>query len=177
MANCLSGFKPKPGDGIFLPAGTVHSLRDTVVFEIEENSDVTFRLYDWDLVDPKTKKGRPLQIEQAMACIDFSRGPVKPVVPVTEEKMPVSRERLFLCGQFGLWRLHGGLPFTVGAPRTPRALVCLGGDAQLEYEGAHYVFGKGDVLFLPAAVGECECQPRGIISLLEISLPEGTATK
>ena len=51
----------KLGDGIFVPAGTVHSLRDLVVFEVQENSDVTFRLYDWNQVDAKTRQPRVLQ--------------------------------------------------------------------------------------------------------------------
>ena len=51
VAEHLACFTPKPGDGVFVPAGTVHSLGDVVVFEVQENSDVTFRLYDWDHVD------------------------------------------------------------------------------------------------------------------------------
>ena len=55
VAEHLTCFTPKHGDDVFLPAGTVHSLGDGVmVFEIQENSDVTFRLYDWNHMDPKT---------------------------------------------------------------------------------------------------------------------------
>ena len=58
VADHLAYFTPKPGDGVFLPAGTVHALGgDIVVFEVQQNSDVTFRLYDWDHVDAKT--GQP----------------------------------------------------------------------------------------------------------------------
>ena len=76
-----------------------------MVFEVQENSDVTFRLYDWDHVDAKTASRRDLQVEQAIACIDFAQGAVGPVVPVVEEMKPVLRERLFLvnilgCGDF-----------------------------------------------------------------------------
>jgi hypothetical protein len=47
VADDLVYFTPKLGDAVFLPAGTVHSLGgDLVVFEVQENSDVTFRLYD-----------------------------------------------------------------------------------------------------------------------------------
>ena len=77
VADQLACFTPKPGDAVFLRAGTVHSLGgDVVVFEIQQNSDVTFRLYDWDHVDPKTGKPRALQVDKAIACIDFSEGPV-----------------------------------------------------------------------------------------------------
>lgn len=173
VADHLASFKPEPGDGIFLQAGIVHTLGDLVVFEVQENSDVTFRLYDWDRVDARTGQARPLQIEQAMACIDFAQGPVVPVVPVVEEAKPVLRERLFFCEHFGLWRIHSEAPFTVGAAETPRVLVCLAGDGQLEHDGANYAFGKGDVVLLPAVVGICSFRPRGAVNLVEISLPEG----
>lgn len=172
VADHLAGFTPKPGDGVFLPAGTVHSLGDVVVFEVQQNSDVTFRLYDWDHVDAKTGQRRALQIDQAMACIDFSQGAIGPVAPVVEETKPVLQERLFLCEHFGLWRLRGKSPFTVGAAGTLRMLVCIAGDGELENNGANYAVGQGDVLLLPAVVGACAFRPHSAVSLLEISIPE-----
>jgi mannose-6-phosphate isomerase len=173
VADLLASFTPKPGDGVFIPAGTVHSLGDVVVFEVQENSDVTFRLYDWDHVDARTGQPRPLQVDQAMACIDFAQGAIGPVTPVVEKAKPVLRERLFDCEHFGLWRLHAESPFIVGAAGTPRVLVCIAGDGQLEHDGANYGVGKGDVLLLPAVVGACFFQPHGAVNLLEISLPDG----
>ena len=166
VAEHLASFRPKPGDGVFLPAGTVHSLGDLVVFEVQENSDVTFRLYDWDHVDAKTGQPRPLQVDQAMACIDFAQSAVGPVVPVLEEAKPVLRERLFDCEHFGLWRLRGESPFRVGAEGRPRVLVCIAGEGQLGHHGANHAFGKGDVLLLPAVVGACLCRPRGACHLV-----------
>jgi mannose-6-phosphate isomerase len=169
----LACFIPKPGDGVFIPAGTVHSLCDAVVFEVQENSDVTFRLYDWNHVDAKTGHRRPLQIEQAMACIDFAQRAIGPVVPVVEEKSPVLRERLFQCEHFGLWRLSRESPFTVGVAEMARVLVCLAGRGHLEHESSKYAIGRGDAMLLPAVVGACRCRPRGAMVMLEISLPEG----
>jgi mannose-6-phosphate isomerase len=172
VADHLASFAPKPGDGIFIPAGTVHSLCDVVVFEVQENSDVTFRLYDWNRVDAKTSQRRALQVDQAIACIDFAQGAIAPVVPVVEEVRPVLRERLFLCEHFGLWRLRGESPFTIGIEGTPRVLVCLAGDGQVEHDGTNYAVGKGDVLLLPAVIGACAFRPHSIVSLLEISISE-----
>ncbi len=74
LTDHLACFTPKPGDGVLLAAGTVHSLGGgVVVFEIQQNSDVTFRLYDWDHVDAKTGQPRALHVEQALSCIDFAR--------------------------------------------------------------------------------------------------------
>ncbi|MFH1264054.1 MAG: type I phosphomannose isomerase catalytic subunit [Pseudomonadota bacterium] len=171
IADHLASFTPRPGDGIFIRAGTVHSLGDVVVFEVQENSDVTFRLYDWDRVDGKTGRPRALQVDQAMACIDFAQGAVVPVVPVVEETKPALRERLVLCENFGLWRLRGESPFKVGAEGVLRMLVCIVGDGEVEYKGSQYAVGTGDVLLLPAVVGACGFQPRGAVTLLEVSLP------
>jgi mannose-6-phosphate isomerase len=173
VADQLAAFTPQPGEGIFIPAGTVHSLGDVVVFEVQENSDVTFRLYDWDHVDARTGKPRPLQVDQALACIDFAQGAIGPVTPMVDEVKPVLRERLFEGEHFRLWRFGAESPFGVGAERTPRVLVCLAGGGQVEHDGTPYAIGKGDVLLLPAVVGACLCRPRGAINLLEISLPEG----
>ncbi len=168
----LAAFTPNPGDAVLIRAGTVHSLGDVVVFEVQQNSDVTFRLYDWDHIDPRTSQRRALQVEQALACIDFEQGPVLPQAPVVVERRPVRREELIHCDQFGVTRLSGRLPFIVGKTGLPRVLVGLAGRAELEYAGQRYAFARGQVLLVPAVVGECMCWPQGAVSLLEISLPE-----
>jgi len=171
VADQLASFTPKSGDGVFIPAGTVHSLGDVVVFEVQENSDVTFRLYDWNHVDVRTGKPRPLQVDQAMACIDFAQGAIGPVVPMVDEAKPVLRERLFDCEHFGLWRLGAESPFGVGAERTPRVLVCLDGPGQLEHGSDTYAVGRGEVWLLPAVIESCVFCPAHAVSLLEIEVP------
>ncbi|WP_291105218.1 MULTISPECIES: type I phosphomannose isomerase catalytic subunit [unclassified Flavobacterium] len=169
----LSYFTPKCGDSVFLPAGTVHALGgDIVVFEVQQNSDVTFRLYDWNHIDAKTGQPRALQIDQAIACIDFTQGEKASEIPVLEEQKSVLRERLFQCEYFRLWRLSGKLPFTVGEKEIPRVLVCIDGEGKLKYNNTSYIIRKGDVWLLPAIVGSCLFCPNATVSLLEIALPE-----
>ena len=173
IADCLVGIVPKPGDAVFIPAGTVHTLGgDVVVFEVQQNSDVTFRLYDWGHVDAKTGKPRPLQVDQALACIDFEGSDGGLLAPRVETTMPVEREMLFDCKPFRLWRLLGAAPFPVGATGEPRVLVCIGGAGQLEHADIPYAVGKGDVWLLPAEVGACPFKPGGEVTLLEIAIPE-----
>jgi len=168
----LAYFAPKSGDAVFIPARTVHALgSDIVVFEVQQNSDVTFRLYDWNRIDAKTGKSRALQIDQALACIDFAQGETKPIVPVLEKKTPVQRERIFKCEHFNVWRLQGLLPFTVGEIDIPRILVCLEGNGKIEYDDVVFTIGKGDVFLLPASVGICTFNPCCIVNLLEIAIP------
>jgi mannose-6-phosphate isomerase len=169
----LAYFTPKPGDAVFVQAGTVHALGgDVVVFEIQQNSDVTFRLYDWNHVDAKTGERRELQVDKAIACINFAQGEVGPVVPVLESRAPVEREKLFDCEHFRLWRLRGESPFVVGALDAARVLVCIDGAGDIERGGATYAVGKGDVFLLPAVIGTCDFQPSSAVTLLEIALPD-----
>jgi len=143
-----------------------------VVFEVQQNSDVTFRLYDWDHVDGKTGQPRELQVDQALACIDFTECAGGLVAPVVEATTPVERERLFQCEHFWLWRLRGQSPFAVGAAGVPRVLVCIDGMGQVEHSGATYALGKGNVFLLPAVIGACIFRPRSAVNLLEIALPD-----
>jgi mannose-6-phosphate isomerase len=173
VADQLAYITPQPGDAVFTPAGTVHALGgDIVVFEVQQNSDVTFRLYDWNHIDATTGKPRGLQVDQALACIDFGERAGGLVAPVLEATTPVKRERLFDCKQFRLSRLQGDAPFAVGAPGAPSVLVCIGGAGQIQQGGAAYAVAKGNVFLLPAAIGACTFQPRGAVTVLEIGIPE-----
>ena len=173
VADHLACFTPKPGDGVFIPAGTVHALGgDIVVFEVQENSDVTFSLYDWNHVDAKTGKPRALHVDRALACIDFGKCAGGLVAPVVEATEPVERERLFRCEHFRLSRLRGQSPFTVGASGVPSVLVSIEGAGQVEHGGSAYAIGKGDVFLLPAVLGACTFRPSSAVSVLEIEIPE-----
>jgi mannose-6-phosphate isomerase len=113
-----------------------------------------------------------LQIEQALACVDFAQGPVSPVSPTVQNQEPGGRERLVACRQFQLWHIRGALPFTIGAPGQARVAVCIEGRGVLQHGGIDYIFGKGDVMLLPAVVGACQFQPGVAAEVLEIAMPE-----
>jgi mannose-6-phosphate isomerase len=172
VADHLVNIVPKPGDAVFIPGGTVHTLGDdVVVFEVQQNSDTTFRLYDWGHVDPETKEPRALQVDEALACIKFGESNSGLTAPRVETTSPVERERLFDCHAFLVWRVLGQDPFTVGATAEPRVLVCIKGSGRIMHNGTPYAVGKGDVWLLPSEAGECAFQPRGEIALLEIAIP------
>jgi mannose-6-phosphate isomerase len=155
IAEHLVRVDPKPGDAVFIPAGTVHTLGDgVVVFEVQQNSDVTFRLYDWGHIDPKTKAPRPLQVDDAFACINFGTSDSGLVEARVETSAPVERERLFDCPAFLLWRLLGQTQFAVGATAEPRVLICIAGSGQIAHKEIPYSVGKGDVWVNAAAAKE-----------------------
>lgn len=165
----LHSFVPKPGDAVFIHSGTVHTLRGTVVFEVQENSDVTFRLYDWNRTDAKTGKPRELKVDDAIACIDFNQVDIGPVKPVKEDNS--HSEKIFDNEHFILWRTKSDSSFNVGSEDEPRILVCTEGSGKVIYNGNDFGINKGDVMLLPAFIGECEFLPNGLITLLEIAMP------
>jgi mannose-6-phosphate isomerase len=164
-------FTPKLGDGVFIHSGTVHTLADVVVFEIQENSDTTYRLYDWNRVDEKTGKPRELQIDKAIACIDFNITNVSPVKPIIENSGPVKREQYFNDEHFTLDCIRTVLKFDIATKNEPRILICTHGVAQVEHEKTKYPVKKGDVMLLPASVASVTVLPQGEITLLEASIP------
>jgi mannose-6-phosphate isomerase len=170
----LHSFAPKAGDCVFLEAGTVHAIgANLLLFEVQQTSDITYRLYDWDRIDAKTKQPRQLHIEEGLACADFGRGPCHPLRATVAEAGGVRREKLIACPHFTLDRLTARTPFTVGANDRCRAVVCVGGSGVLEARGAEFAFRSGDVFLLPAEVGECLAHPKACeVTLLECGLPE-----
>lgn len=168
----LASFKPNPGDGLFIEAGTVHALGGgVVVFETQQNSDVTFRLFDWNRVDEKTGKSRDLHIEQAIQSTNFEAVAVQPSIPQVLATDPARRERLFTCEFFNVDRLQGDQPFTIGAPGAMRVIVALEGEGAFTYGAEEYAVQPGDVYVLPAAVGAVEFAPKGEATLAEVAVP------
>jgi mannose-6-phosphate isomerase len=75
MADRLRRLKVSPGDVLDIPAGTVHALTaGIVVYEVQQNSDTTYRLYDWGRVDAATGRPRELHIEAALRVVKSARG-------------------------------------------------------------------------------------------------------
>ena len=165
----LASFLPSVGDGLFIEAGTVHALGGgVVVFETQQNSDVTFRLFDWNRVDEKTGKSRDLHIEQAIQSTNFDAVAVQPSSPVV---LAPGRERLFACEFFVVDRLLSDQPFSVGADGEMRVLVALDGQGSLAFEGEEFSVRPGDVYVLPASVGALVFRPEGTATLAEVAVP------
>jgi mannose-6-phosphate isomerase len=165
----LASFVAGAGDCVYLPAGTVHAIGGgLLLFEVQQNSDVTFRLHDWERRDARTGQPRQLHVEEALACIDFSCGPTPRVAPASEGG---GRERMVDCKHFRLWRLRMDRPCQVGAANQCRIMVGIAGQAQLVHDSKTYSVAPGKVFLLPAEVGAVACQPLGPATLLEVGLP------
>jgi len=168
----LHRFEARPGDSILIESGTVHAIGAGVLLaEIQQMSDATFRVFDWNRVDAEGKP-RPLHIAQAMESIDFRRGPVNPIVPdATEIEGVGRRERLARSPYFAFERLSAHRPMTVGGHERFTVLMGLEGNSDLVHGGRSYRLGLGQTLLLPAAVGPCEVAPRGDAVVLTCVVP------
>lgn len=155
---------PKPGDCLFLRAGIVHAIgAGAMLFEIQQSSDITYRLFDWNRVDPKTGKSRELHIDKGLACVNDVAGPCNPVTPISHGR----REILVDCEFFFLDRWTTAEPFQVGRLGECRMVVCLQGEAELSWKNHHFKVIPGQVWLLPAETGECQVMPKGTGVYLE----------
>lgn len=80
LEECLNSFTPQAGDCVLLPAGTIHAGGGLLMAEVQQSSDATFRLFDWNRLGLDGKP-RPLQIDMALQAIDWNRGPIISVTP------------------------------------------------------------------------------------------------
>ncbi len=168
---CLHEFEPTVGDCVFIKAGTIHALgAGLVIAEIQQASDTTFRLFDWNRVDAEGKP-RQLHIAESLAVTDFLRGPVAPQQPAATDSP--QRERLVECDKFVLDRLRIAKPQAakVGGDERFHLLVPLTGAITVSGDAVHAPLSLGNTCLVPAAAGKVELEPRGEAVVLDIYLP------
>lgn len=161
----------RAGDCIFVPAGTVHALGPGILLaEIQQQSDLTFRLHDWGRTDSNGQP-RELHVDKALDCIDFGRGPVDPVIPVQLSSGDHSFEELVRCPHFVLRRHSAVDTFALKTDNRFRILMMLSGESEIQAGPDHSPLAKGQTVLVPAVIPEVVVQPRGRITLLEILCP------
>lgn len=148
------------GDTYFVPAGTVHGIgKGLLIAEIQESSNVTYRVYDYDRVDKNGKK-RELHFNKAIQVMNMDVAPDVKQNPRLMKYYPgCSRELLCRCKYFETERIQvtKGFSFSV-REESFQVLMCLDGYGQVETmdtEQKPMRFCKGETLFLPAELGRC----------------------
>lgn len=165
---CLHQFEPAVGDCVFIKAGTVHALgAGLLVAEIQQASDTTFRLFDWNRVDAEGKP-RQLHINESLDVTDYERGTVGPRQSVPTDSP--QRERLVECDKFVLDRVTLTKPQAVGGDERFHLLVPLSGAITVSGDAVDGELALGQTCLIPAAAGEVEITPTGKAVLLDIYL-------
>jgi mannose-6-phosphate isomerase len=149
VAECLHSFATQAGQCIFIPAGTVHALgAGLVVAEIQQASDTTYRLYDWDRVGPDGQP-RQLHISESLAAIDYTATNVQPQQPVPTSDPCI--ERLVACDKFVLDRLTWSGELNLDLDCRFHILSVLSGDLEMRSD-TELALTTGQTALLPASL-------------------------
>lgn len=172
LPECVHAFQAQTGDCFLIPAGTIHAVGEGILLaEIQQTSDVTFRLHDWGRMG---SDGRPRQLHlpEALECLDFTRGPVDPLQPKPLHGISTNRVEELVASEHFVIRRHSGPHAWQLDPITGcRILTMLGGQAELAWLEGVETLAVGDTILVPATCPNCRLIPRGECLLLETYLP------
>lgn len=146
----------KKGDVFFVEPGTVHAIcAGTLIAEIQENSNLTYRLYDYNRKDILGIT-RELHIEKALDVVDMrSSSEPKQPLRVLKYEQGIASELLCRCKYFEVYRM---IVNTERRQRVSyssdvdgyRVLLCIGGCGVISFRNDNIYFFKGDCIFVPA---------------------------
>jgi mannose-6-phosphate isomerase len=139
----------KPGDVLFIAANTVHALGEGIlIYEIQQSSDLTYRLYDWGRVGLDGQP-RELHIEKGVQVSNLSQLP-----PLTHPKSTPPVTLLIESPYFNTLRydLDEDMILTVETGGRFHALTCIGGEVFVQAQGENLVLELGQTALIPAAL-------------------------
>jgi mannose-6-phosphate isomerase len=148
------------GDVILVPAGTLHAINAGIVlFEIQETSDLTYRVYDYGRIDQVTGTTRELHLDKALDVVEMTRAPEAKRIPLQLDGNG-SRTLLVACNHFALeqWNVDTA-QCCATQPDSMEIVTVIEGTGTLAWEGGQQPVSHGDSLVLPAALGEWSLQP------------------
>lgn len=173
---CLERIPVHAGDAFFVPPGTVHSIGpDVILCEIEEYSDLTYRLYDFQRLDASGKR-RELHVEKGLEVIHQARtaGAVGGrLSPIVFSRKHLAERFVVACRYFAVeaWEFAQVIG---GVPRTRRfeLLIFLEGEGRMEHGASAFEYRQGQVWLIPAALGYFRLQPARATKLLRALVPD-----
>jgi mannose-6-phosphate isomerase len=169
VAECFHRIPVREGDAMFLPSGRVHALgAGLVIFEVQQNSDTTYRVFDWNRVDGGGK-ARELHVPQSLASIDYEdfEPPLLPRTVLDAQPgtiRPLVRDELFSVN-LRQWGEGDQLAWPTGRMRI---FGVLAGALRVEGAGAAVEIGAGQFCLIPAQCEGIVAQAQGGASFLEI---------
>ena len=169
----LNEYIPKPGDFFFIRPGTVHAAGGGLkIAEIQEASDITFRLYDWGRENnPATR--REIHLDEALDSIDYKKYDEAACCAHLTEDDGV--RVLAECPQFIVTSLPLREPAKVAMEPFKSCVVysCLRGGVRVETGGARYTLTAGETMLIPATADDLLLIPdAGGAHLLQTHLPQ-----
>lgn len=172
---CVNRIATHSGDAVFVPARTVHTIGPGMVMcEIQENSDLTYRVYDYNRKGPDGKP-RALHVDKAMAVARFGEQMGGKLEPVRIAQGTLTETYYVACRYFATekWEFSEH----IGGATSPGhfdLLITLEGNGRIEAvseKGAAVEYGPAEVWMLPAAMGAYRLEPASRTSLLRSYVP------
>lgn len=147
----------KPGDVYFIEAGTLHAICSGILIaEIQQNSNTTYRIYDYDRIGADGKK-RELHIDKAVDVTNTGPAAEAGQGSKAVDGPDFCCELLSKCEYFTAVKYSVRTRFNNKADgKSFHSLLCLDGDAVIKYAGRQIELKKGDSVFIPAALGKYE---------------------
>jgi mannose-6-phosphate isomerase len=161
------------GETYFVEAGTQHAIYPgMIVCEIQEYSDLTYRVYDYGRVD-QSGKSRDLHLEKALEVTRFEGTRSGRVAPLSLHSPDANRHLLAACQYFATerWDCDRTTPIEGDASEF-QLLVFLSGRGTLHDSESSYPYGPGQSWFLPASLEGALLQPSAATSLLRVTVPD-----
>jgi mannose-6-phosphate isomerase len=155
VAECFHQLPVGQGDSLFLPSGRVHALgKGLVIFEIQQNSDTTYRVFDWKRVDA-SGKSRQLHVEESLKCIDFED--FEPTLTSPDfingtdgiRFRPLARHSLFSVDLIEIKKERFYREFNIGEPRI---VGVVSGWVEILHEDAPVRLYPGQFALIPAVL-------------------------
>jgi len=168
----------EPGDTYFVPAGTQHAMgAGLVVCEIQEYSDLTYRVYDFGRVD-SSGKPRELHIEKALEVTDFSGGRGGKIEPLALHSPDAKKYLLSACEFFATerWDCNRTTPIESDSEEFQLFVILEGTGTFYDGEQAHR-YRPGEAWFLPANLPATLLKPDGVSSVLRVTVPDTGALR
>ncbi|MGE4348080.1 MAG: type I phosphomannose isomerase catalytic subunit [Flavobacteriaceae bacterium] len=163
LLSILKEEKAVKGDVFFLETGTVHAIGSGIVLaEIQQTSDITYRIYDWDRVDDKGNS-RELHLDLALDAINYNPTQTKIDYSKTENKQNTIVESNYFITNF--IPLNGSLKINKNSDSF-RVYMCCEGSFSVFCNNEKYDFKKGDTVLFPAVLSEYVLE--GKAELLEV---------
>lgn len=168
IMDVIAAYDSAPGDVFFLPAGRIHAIgAGNLLAEIQETSDITYRIYDYDRRGADGKP-RELHTEQARDAIDYTVYPDYRNAPVSSSEKDAD---LVNCSHFDVRRilLDGISEQQMNHTRRSFMIVmCLEGSAVLSYsDGKTVEISRGETLLFPAVLGNLKASGKGLLLQVE----------
>jgi mannose-6-phosphate isomerase len=173
VENCLRNLVVHPGDAVFVPAGTTHTICPGMVLcEIQQHSDITYRVFDYNRVGPDGKP-RALHIQQAMEVMQFGEQSGGLCDPVRITRGAVTETFYAACRHFATerWEFRERIA-ALTEPEHFDLLIFLDGQGRIEFADGAESYGRAEVWSLPAALGAYQLAPDSATTLLRAYVPD-----